>query len=243
MSTFVLIHGGSHGAWCWYKMVPVLESRGHTVVTPDLPGHGRDRTPAKGLTGAAYLDRVGSVLNSLADKAILVGHSMGGVTVKAAAERYADQIAGVAYVAADVVAGGQSLATDPALADILVTLGPHISADVDAETFDIAHEAATRYFYNDCDAIDIALALRLLTPEPTATITSRIDHTTDRYLALPRLGVITSADALLPADVQQTLYRRDGITDTVSLPTGHSPFLSAPGALAAHLLNFADRVG
>jgi hypothetical protein len=24
MSTFVLIHGASHGAWCWNKVVPFL---------------------------------------------------------------------------------------------------------------------------------------------------------------------------------------------------------------------------
>ncbi|MGW5113802.1 alpha/beta fold hydrolase [Nocardia sp. NPDC004123] len=242
MSTFVLIHGGSHGAWCWYKVVPILESLGHMVVTPDLPGHGIDRTPVASASLSAYVDRVRSVLDPLADKAILVGHSMGGVTVKTAAERYADKIAGVVYVAADVVEGGQSLATDPALAGVFGKLAPYLSANPDDQTFDLAPAAAASFFYNDCNAADIALALRLLTPEPNATITGLVDAPTTRYLSLPRLGVITSEDALLPPDVQKALYRRDGITETVTLPTGHSPFLSAPGELAIHLLNFAARL-
>ena len=46
MSTFMLIHGAWHGAWCWYKVVPRLERLGHRVIAPDLAGLGRDKTPA-----------------------------------------------------------------------------------------------------------------------------------------------------------------------------------------------------
>ena len=42
MSTYVLIHGSWHGAWCWYKIIPLLEQVGHKAITLDLPGHGRD---------------------------------------------------------------------------------------------------------------------------------------------------------------------------------------------------------
>ena len=31
MSTFVLVHGAWHGAWCWDKVVPLLERAGHRV--------------------------------------------------------------------------------------------------------------------------------------------------------------------------------------------------------------------
>lgn len=37
MTTFVLIHGGFHGGWCWKR---VLHYRGHVVYTPTLPGLG-----------------------------------------------------------------------------------------------------------------------------------------------------------------------------------------------------------
>ncbi len=43
MSTFVLIHGACHGAWCWHKMIPLLVSRGHRVMAPDLPAHATTR--------------------------------------------------------------------------------------------------------------------------------------------------------------------------------------------------------
>ena len=42
MSTYLLIHGAWHGAWCWFKIIPYLENKGHKVITPNLPGHGID---------------------------------------------------------------------------------------------------------------------------------------------------------------------------------------------------------
>jgi len=39
MSQFVLIHGASHGGWCWHKVKKLLEEGAHTVQAPDLPGH------------------------------------------------------------------------------------------------------------------------------------------------------------------------------------------------------------
>ncbi len=44
MSTFLLIHGAWHGSWCWYKILPLLEKHGHTVLASDSPGHSRDKT-------------------------------------------------------------------------------------------------------------------------------------------------------------------------------------------------------
>ena len=40
--TFVLIAGAWHGAWCWQKIVPLLEAQGHRVRTPELPATGAD---------------------------------------------------------------------------------------------------------------------------------------------------------------------------------------------------------
>lgn len=54
MSTYVLVHGAWHGAWCWKYVTPLLENEGHKVVAPDLPGHGEDKTPIADITLEAY---------------------------------------------------------------------------------------------------------------------------------------------------------------------------------------------
>lgn len=40
MKHYVLVHGGCHGAWCWYKVKPVLEASGHRVTVVDLTASG-----------------------------------------------------------------------------------------------------------------------------------------------------------------------------------------------------------
>ena len=50
MATFILIHGAWHGSWCWERVAPLLTEQGHTVITPDLPGMGKDSTPLNDIT-------------------------------------------------------------------------------------------------------------------------------------------------------------------------------------------------
>ena len=38
---FVLVHGAMHGAWCWEDVAARLVAKGHRVLVPELPGHGR----------------------------------------------------------------------------------------------------------------------------------------------------------------------------------------------------------
>jgi pimeloyl-ACP methyl ester carboxylesterase len=40
MATFVLVHGSSHGGWCWKKVIPLLRKGNHEVYTPTLTGLG-----------------------------------------------------------------------------------------------------------------------------------------------------------------------------------------------------------
>ena len=86
MATYVLVHGAWHGAWCWNKVAPLLEAKGHTVVAPDLPGHGDDDTPRAGVTLESYAKKVADVVSAQDEKVILVGHSMGGIAITAGAE-------------------------------------------------------------------------------------------------------------------------------------------------------------
>jgi pimeloyl-ACP methyl ester carboxylesterase len=37
MTTFALVHGAWHGAWCWEQLTPLLQQAGHDVVAMDLP--------------------------------------------------------------------------------------------------------------------------------------------------------------------------------------------------------------
>jgi hypothetical protein len=49
-ATLILIHGAWHGAWCWKRLTPLLESHDIRVIAPDLPSMGDDPTAASDVT-------------------------------------------------------------------------------------------------------------------------------------------------------------------------------------------------
>src|SRR3954470_8178352 len=78
-ATVVLVHGAWHGAWCFDRVLPLLEKAGVSAVAVDLPGHGADPGPVTDLHGDA--DRVRSALDGIAGDAVLLGHSYGGAVI------------------------------------------------------------------------------------------------------------------------------------------------------------------
>ena len=56
MSTFVLIAGAWHGAWCWQRVAPLLQAAGHQVRTPELLGMGEDNTPLAEVSLGGWAD-------------------------------------------------------------------------------------------------------------------------------------------------------------------------------------------
>ena len=108
--TFVLVHGAWHGGWCWRDVARSLRAAGHTVFTPTQTGLGERRhllSDAVGLDVFA-LD-VANVLEAeeLTD-VILVGHSFGGITITAVADRLPERLRHLVYLDAAVVHSGES---------------------------------------------------------------------------------------------------------------------------------------
>lgn len=84
--TCVLVHSAQLGAWEWQQVAKSLEAAGHTVITPDLAGHGSDKTPESEITIETYVNQLIAILDSLQEKAVLVGHSFNGITISRVAE-------------------------------------------------------------------------------------------------------------------------------------------------------------
>jgi pimeloyl-ACP methyl ester carboxylesterase len=88
--TVVLIHGWTCGIRFWAPVVHRLAAD-HRVIAYDQRGHGRSGVPAaEGYSTAALADDLSAVLEETlapGERAVLVGHSMGGMTIMAAAHR------------------------------------------------------------------------------------------------------------------------------------------------------------
>jgi pimeloyl-ACP methyl ester carboxylesterase len=235
MSTFVLIHGAAHGGWCWYKVVPQLEKQGHTVLAPDLPGHGKDKTPVADVTLQLYVDSVCKLLDARREPVILVGHSMGGGIITQVAEERPERIKRLVYLTAALPRNGQSMFEEfqhdtesAALANFVV------APDQSYATF---REAGLKEaFYEDCSEEDIALAKLLLTPQAMAPIITPVKTSEVRWGRIPRVYIECLRDRALTPLFQKRLYTATPCQQVISMNTSHSPFFSAPGELARHLM-------
>src|SRR5205807_8670328 len=150
MSTFALVHGGLHGAWCWERLVPELEGRGHRAVAMDLPIDD-DTAGAE-----RYAEAVVNALDGVDDDVVVVGHSLGGLTIPLVAERR--PVARLVFLCATLPDPGRSFVDqtqqDPGMLDPRfggLSVGDDRTADMEA----LAGDA----FYNDCPPDEVAWAV------------------------------------------------------------------------------------
>ncbi len=109
MATYILVHGAWLDQHCWDLVTPALRMAGHTVVAPDLPGHGSDSTPLAGQTLDAYAERILTEVDAAVQPVILVGHSMGGIVISTVAERRPAKVARLVYLAAYFLKSGETM--------------------------------------------------------------------------------------------------------------------------------------
>lgn len=237
LSTYVLIHGGWHGAWCWDKVVPLLRQAGQRVVVPDLPGHGQDQTPVTARPYERYVPRVCDILDAQTEPVILVGHSSGGVIISDAAEQRPERIGVLVYLAAFLLPG--SVAPPAIMQDDTESLLPtSLLVDQERQTVTVKREYAKQVFYADCAAADATWAISQLVPEPLIPRMAAASPTTRANVErVPRVYIETLADRTLGPTTQKKMYTALPCQKVYSLPTSHSPFLSAPEQLAACLLD------
>lgn len=93
----VFIHGAGSNHLVWGIQAYALAHCARTVAL-DLPGHGRSDPPGRNSI-AAYRDVVLGLLDTLAfERAILVGHSMGGAIAQTLALSHPERVAGLGLV-------------------------------------------------------------------------------------------------------------------------------------------------
>ncbi|MDE2403986.1 MAG: alpha/beta fold hydrolase [Sphingomonadales bacterium] len=232
MATFVLVPGAMHGSWCWDRVVPLLEGEGHRAVAVDLPGMGLGGAAADdGVTLADWGDHVADVVRAQPGPVVLVGHSRGGLVIGEAAERVPALLAGLIYVAALLVPPGESVA---GLRGVDPGAGPHAVP---------GFATLTAMFYQKCSPEDAAWAVARLEAEPLQMLTSAATITPERWGRVPRGYVECRDDATIALVEQRRMQAALPCDPVVTLDSDHSPWLSAPAALAGAMAAMARGFG
>lgn len=223
MAEFLLIHGAGHGAWAWETVIPALTALGHSARAIDLPGRGG--------TGTTLAAQAEAIVGALRGPTVLVGHSAGGFAITAAALASA-QVTRLIYVCAFIPQPGRSIADlRRACPEIGLRGSYRISADRQNFAFD--PEKAKSLFFHDCP--HPAAAAARMCAEPVAPQETALERLPD----VRRAAIFCSKDRAIPLAYQQKMA--EGISARRELPSGHSPFLSMPGALAGALDGLSGR--
>ncbi|GIG66757.1 alpha/beta fold hydrolase [Phytomonospora endophytica] len=234
----LLVHGSASSVHSWDPLVPPL-AEFHRVIRLDLLGHGRSAKPADGdysipaqaLRAAAVLDRLG------VERAVVVGHSTGGLVATALAENRPALVRALALVNT-----GPELAasTAPAIG-IEAEQWPHLT---DARLRGAMTSAFGR---DDFRAPQIMVDdLRLLTFHAfTATLRAARDYLGERPIPerLTAVGrpllVLFGEDDRRWRSSSAGAYRAVPGARVEMLPgVGHSPMIEDPPGTAALLLPY-----
>ena len=225
MTTFALVHGAWHGAWCWERLVPELERRGHRAIAVDLPGDDPDAT------FSMYADVVVDALAGETGDVAVVGHSLGGHAIPFVAERR--PVVRLVYLCALLASPGVSFL------DQLRSAGDGMlrreyQAGLDEGEGGLRRwvdfELAWSELYGDCDESTAHAAFERLRPQATGPY--GVPFPLDAHPAVETEYVLCTEDRMIePGWSRAAAPERLGI-EPVELPGSHSPFLSRPEELA-----------
>jgi pimeloyl-ACP methyl ester carboxylesterase len=230
----VLVHGAWHDGRCWSAVVHELGRRGCAAVAVDLPSDRPD------LGCLAYAAAVEAAAADVPTPFVVVGHSLGGLTVPVVAERLGpDRVAALVLVAALVPEPGRSFddqaRADPGLMAEGFGRGQQRHED---RTTSWPPDAAKEGLYRGVAAesspelVDAAVAgLRrqawTIGREPTPLTA---------WPAVPTTVVVCADDRVVAPDRLRTRARSLPGASVVELPGGHFPMLTRPGELAEVIL-------
>lgn len=241
--TYILVHGGWHGAWCWKKVVPLLKAKGNRVLAFDLPGHGDDKTPMATVTLIDYVQKIVDVANAQTGPVILVGHSMAGVAIAQAAEVLGNgKVAKLVFLDAFMPKNGESVFALAGKAEEQNKVagkpasGPSVGESMilsdDKKTSVIKPDRVGSLFYHDCSADDVAFAKAHVGSQSMACLGTPVNVTDARYGAVPKVYILCTQAKDLD---KRSLAQNVPIQKMYTLASSHSPFFSMPEKLVAIL--------
>jgi pimeloyl-ACP methyl ester carboxylesterase len=236
MKTYVLVHGGGHGGWCYQPLARILRARGHEAYALTLTGLG-ERSHL--LNAAVDLDtHITDVVNTLVFEdlrdVILVGHSYGGMVITGVADRVPERIGHLVYLDAAYPQNGQSLVDHAGPMMLAARKSARVVNGIELVLFPGEDPLG---FYGVKDPGQIAWMKPKLTPHPWKCFEQKLVLKNEAVMrAIPRSFITCSfrmddpSRAALKALCNGRYWEFD---------TGHDLMITEPAAVAGVLLQLA----
>lgn len=237
MATYVLVHGGGHGGWCYQRVAKILRSAGHDVYTPTLTGLGeRSHLLRPGIDLDTHITDITATLQyeDLQD-VILVGHSYGGMVITGAADRAADRVGNLVYLDAATPVNGESLADH---ASESMAAARATARVVDGVELVLFPEHVPLVYFGVTDAADVAWVTPKLTPHPWSCFEQPLRLTNENALwEIPQTHIVCTST--LSTRDPARMARASAAGRVWDIDTGHDLMLTEPKAVADLLLRVA----
>ena len=267
--TIVLVHGWSLSLQSWWYQRRDLADLGR-IVLYDQRGHGRS---GRGDRERSTIDQLGDDLARVLDElapgpVVLVGHSLGGMTVMALADQcpdlFGERIRAVGLVStspgrlADVTLGVPSAAgrllrrAVPALFDQLARR-PELVERTRRVGSDLELLLTRRYsFASDVPTALVEFVSDMISTTPIETVAEFYPAFSahDKLAALPVLDgiptvvIVGEGDVLTPPSHSADIAAAVPSAELVTVPAaGHLVMLEHPATVSAHLRELVERAG
>lgn len=257
----VLAHGITSAIQVWREQIADLAAD-YRVIAYDHRGHGRSGVPAAGHYSldhlASDLDAVLEATLAPGERAVIAGHSMGGMAISAWAERYRNKVARRAAAVAlintatgEIVRGVKLLPVAPRLATGRVVVVSRIVKTFGAvPSLRIARTPSRRLVATlavgadaNPEVADFVYDLFAATPPAgrAGCVRGLIDEMERRHITLdgltvPTLVIGSRRDRLLPiASSRRIAEMAPNLVDFVEMPGGHSSMLEYPAEVNGRL--------
>jgi 3-oxoadipate enol-lactonase len=236
-----LLHGVGGSKAYWNNELEGFANAGYRAVALDLPGYGDSETiEPYTLTGVARsLERL---IDAIAPKrAVLLGHSMGGMVALEAWAAYPHKIAGLILSGTSPAFGKPDGAWQQEF--LRQRLGP---LDEGQSMSDLAPRLVRAMVAPDAEPAGVQRAVEIMSAVPPQTYRSALHAlmSFDRRALLPAISVPTLAlagelDPNAPPAVMQKMAEKIPAATYECLPrTGHLASLEQPAAFADSILRF-----
>lgn len=228
-AAIVLVHGAFMQGSAWDAVKAGLEARGRRVIVVDLPGRPANPGEAGAQTLTAYRDAILASFASETEPVVLVGHSFGGINISNVAEAAPERIRTLVYVGAYLPQNGQSLQALSSL-DAGSSAGTAFRVDQGRLVAAIAADQQAALFCNDCAPDVAARTSSLMLEEPLPPLAEPVTLT-ERFAGVDKVYIRTGIDRVVSPALQDTMIAATPVRETISIESGHSPFLSQVDAL------------
>jgi pimeloyl-ACP methyl ester carboxylesterase len=240
VATYVLVHGGGHGGWCWQRLAPLLTGAGHVVYAPTLTGLGeRVHLLNPDVDLDTHITDIVGVLHyeDLSD-VILVGHSYGGMVISGVADRALGRVGHLVYLDAARPRDGESMLDVAPRGLMEEQYRSHRVVDgVDLVLFPGSDPLG---YFGVTDPETIGWMRPKLSPHPWKTFAQPIRMVNQAAVdQIPRTNVNCTSTLRIREEQGGTVERAREADRVWEIDTGHDLMITEPQAVADMLLRIA----